>query len=294
VTKEMKKTTKEYAMKSMVAGGIAGSLAKTVVAPLDRVKILFQTFHSGYIRYHGSFLGFFNALEGIRKVDGMKGLFRGHSVTLLRVFPYAGIKFAVYEQVRTDMGEFIAGSVAGVFAVLVTYPFDFIRVRMAYDDKAVSLPGMIKRVFNEPIQHRFRIFNFYRGVVPTIVGMVPYAGVSFYTYDSLKKWTSQFPIFQNQSPPPRLNSMGTLLSGALSGMVAQTVSYPFEVIRRQMQVNTRLGMHATIGGTFRDIVQKRGYRGLFVGLSIGYIKVAPLFATSFYSYEYLKRAFGIE
>jgi solute carrier family 25 protein 16 len=288
------KHTLDYTIRSLVAGGIAGSLAKTVVAPLDRVKILFQTFHTNYLRYQGSFLGFFHALQYIKQQYGIRGLMKGHSVTLLRVFPYAGIKFAVYEQIKHQTtflghaGEFVSGSGAGIVAVLITYPFDFLRVRLAFDSRS-SFLQTVSQVYQEP--NRFRILNFYRGVVPTIVGMVPYAGVSFYTYGRLKQFVGQFPLFQNNHPPPHLNPYGTLLCGALSGMVAQTASYPFEVIRRQMQVSKE---PTTIAETCKDIMARRGLGGFFVGLSIGYIKVAPLFATSFYSYEYLKRLFQIE
>lgn len=42
-----------YIGRSLLAGGIAGCAAKTVVGPLDRVKILFQTSHFAYIGYQG-------------------------------------------------------------------------------------------------------------------------------------------------------------------------------------------------------------------------------------------------
>lgn len=128
-----------YKLKTLVAGGIAGTAAKTVIAPLDRVKILFQTSHSNYLPFHGSLLGFQKALVKVYRSEGGGGwlaLFKGHSATILRIFPYAGIKFMVYEQVRPEGAEtskFWAGSLAGCVAVVCTYPFDVLRVRMAFD-----------------------------------------------------------------------------------------------------------------------------------------------------------------
>ena len=43
-------------------------------------------------------MGLFQAMEDIRRKDGIRGLFQGHSATLLRIFPYAAIKFLAYDQ----------------------------------------------------------------------------------------------------------------------------------------------------------------------------------------------------
>jgi hypothetical protein len=48
----------------------------------------------------GTFTGAFKAGRDIFKSGGMVGLFQGHSVTLIRIFPYAAIKFVAYEQYR--------------------------------------------------------------------------------------------------------------------------------------------------------------------------------------------------
>lgn len=48
----------------------------------------------------GTFTGAFYAGRDIFKSGGLIGLFQGHSVTLLRIFPYAAIKFVAYEQYR--------------------------------------------------------------------------------------------------------------------------------------------------------------------------------------------------
>lgn len=86
--KNSKKQSFEYILKSLVAGSIAGSLAKTVIAPLDRVKILFQTTHPSYDKYTKSFSGPFRAMADIYASDGIMGLFKGHSATVLRIVPY--------------------------------------------------------------------------------------------------------------------------------------------------------------------------------------------------------------
>ena len=92
------------------------SQAKTAVAPLDRVKILFQASNPDYRKYSGMdpltgvsaadphplragrWTGLFQAIRDIRKNEGIRGLFQGHSATLLRIFPYAAIKFLAYDQ----------------------------------------------------------------------------------------------------------------------------------------------------------------------------------------------------
>jgi hypothetical protein len=51
--------------------------------------------------YIGTWTGVFKAGGVIVKQSGLRGLFQGHSVTLLRIFPYAAIKFVAYEQFKT-------------------------------------------------------------------------------------------------------------------------------------------------------------------------------------------------
>jgi hypothetical protein len=54
--KDTQKQTKEYALKSLFAGGIAGCCAKTVIAPIDRIKILFQTCNQSFMEFQGIWL----------------------------------------------------------------------------------------------------------------------------------------------------------------------------------------------------------------------------------------------
>ena len=63
--------------------------------------------------------------------------------------------------------------------------------------------------------------------------------------------------------------------GAAAGVVAQTATYPLDVVRRQMQVgdgNGRLASRGTWGGVV-GIVREQGWRQLYAGLHINFFKV---------------------
>ena len=46
----------------------------------------------------GSWSGAFRAVSAIYRDTGVRGLFQGHSATLLRIFPYAAINYMAYDQ----------------------------------------------------------------------------------------------------------------------------------------------------------------------------------------------------
>ena len=48
----------------------------------------------------GTWKGMALAMQTIHAENGVRGLFQGHSATLLRIFPYAGIKFMVYDKLH--------------------------------------------------------------------------------------------------------------------------------------------------------------------------------------------------
>ncbi|RKO87984.1 mitochondrial carrier domain-containing protein [Blyttiomyces helicus] len=327
----------DYVARSLLAGGIAGCAAKTVVAPLDRVKILFQTNNPRFEKFSGRFLGVFRAAKEIRDERGIRGLFQGHSATLLRIFPYAAIKFMAYEQLKGVMaGEggklgpamnAVAGSLAGMSSVFVAYPLDLLRVRLAYEvhaGEAPTLIGTARTIYHEPnvfypnpspvARPAVGVLNFYRGFMPTIYGIIPYAGVSFLVYERLKTFAkialAPYTLAPESTPTrPTLTWWAYLSCGAISGAVAQTSSYPFEVIRRHMQVagspasptsarstpeQSEAAARRTTFQTAQRIWNRKGARGFFVGLSIGYMKVIPMSAASFFVYEWMKVRLGID
>ncbi|KAL9940197.1 hypothetical protein V8E36_000902 [Tilletia maclaganii] len=154
-----------YVFRSGIAGGVAGCVAKTAIAPLDRVKILFQANNPEFAKYSGRALGVFHAIGDIFRSQGALALFQGHSATLVRIFPYAAIKYMAYDkfhfllipskEYETSARLFLAGSASGVLSVFVTYPLELIRVRLAYETKRTSqlhgIRDIVHKIYTEGV-----------------------------------------------------------------------------------------------------------------------------------------------
>jgi solute carrier family 25 protein 16 len=205
---------------------------------------------------------------------------------MLRIFPYAGVQFLVFERAkhfyRERLGEshlvsFAAGSTAGVTAVSCTYPVDFLRARMAYTvgkDQAHSL-----RVTARHIYQTEGLASFYQGVYPTILGMVFYAGFSFGIYDYIKHTMLEYSSFQGSSDQ-HLNTVSNLVCGGLAGTISQTIAYPLDVVRRRMQLEHRPKgpegyKYRGIAHTLRLLYAENGVRTLWRGVTLNYAREFP-------------------
>ena len=128
--------------KSLVAGGVAGGVSRTAVAPLERLKILQQVAGSTTTAYNGVARG----LAHIMKTEGMAGMFKGNGANCIRIVPNSASKFLAYETLEGwllararesdpnaqlgPMTRLTAGAGAGIFAMSATYPLDMVRGRL--------------------------------------------------------------------------------------------------------------------------------------------------------------------
>lgn len=139
---------------------------------------------------------FRNALGFIKRTyrkEGFLALYRGNTATLARIIPYSAVQFASFEHYRKlfncdnsndpRLRRFVAGALAGVTSQSVTYPLDLARARMAVTNKFEY--RNIWEVFTS-IYTKEGPRSLYRGYVATIIGVIPYAGTSFFTYETLK------------------------------------------------------------------------------------------------------------
>lgn len=95
-----------------------------------------------------------------------------------------------------------------------------------------------------------------QGCIPTLLGILPYAGIKFYTYQSLKRFWADHQahpplphssldsslgshpatVAAPSTQPPRPPLYVSLAFGGCAGLVAQTLTYPLDIVRRRMQV----------------------------------------------------------
>lgn len=169
---------------------------------------------------------------------------------------------------ESSIRQFASGSMAGVTSVMCTYPLELVRVRLAYEvrhsgKEKPSIRLTCQQIYHEPaaLQRKgisFRILNFYRGFLPTLAGMVPYAGVSFLTYTSVTNYCRHNPLLsrytlkpfdfdpsssdltpqqQKRLEKPILETWAELFCGGVAGVVAQSSSYPLEVRFYLLSIN---------------------------------------------------------
>ncbi|GMI84299.1 CoA Carrier 2 [Hibiscus trionum] len=288
--------------KELVAGGVAGGLAKTAVAPLERVKILFQTrraeFHS---------VGLFGSFKKIAKTEGVMGFYRGNGASVARIVPYAALHYMAYEQYRRwiidsfpditrgPVLDLVAGAFAGGTAVLFTYPLDLVRTKLAYQvvgTPKINVKGLVntEQVYSGILDCFSKTYKgsglrgLYRGVAPSLYGIFPYAGLKFYFYEEMKR---HVPDDQKKN----------IVCGSVAGLLGQIFTYPLDVVRRQMQVQRLLASNSPeLKGTMETLImitKNQGWKQLFSGLSINYLKVVPSVAIGFTVYDMMKASLRV-
>ncbi|XP_015112290.1 mitochondrial coenzyme A transporter SLC25A42 isoform X2 [Diachasma alloeum] len=270
---------------SLLAGAIAGALAKTVIAPLDRTKINFQISKMTYSQKAA-----IDFLVQSYKKDGLMSLWRGNSATMARIVPYSAIQFAAHEQWKRilrvngpdtkPINRLVAGSLAGVTSQTLTYPLDMARARMAVTQKAEY--STLRQVFVQ-IYRNEGILAFYRGFFATILGVIPYAGCSFFTYDTLKNY------FKDKEINPGMSTATLLFCGATAGAVGQTASYPLDIVRRRMQTSAVKGAYYhTSVSTAVKIYQEEGIMAFYKGLSMNWVKGPVAVGISFATHDTIR------
>jgi solute carrier family 25 (mitochondrial phosphate transporter), member 23/24/25/41 len=128
---------------------------------------------------------------------------------------------------------------AGITSVVMTYPLDITRTRLSVQSSSIirpehalteplKLPGMFPTII-QIYRKEGGIPALYRGLVPTVMGVAPYVGLNFAVYEHVRKMVTP----EGQRDP---TAVGKLVAGGVAGAVAQTLTYPMDVLRRRFQV----------------------------------------------------------
>ncbi|KAF3956905.1 hypothetical protein CMV_018020 [Castanea mollissima] len=306
------------------AGAIAGGISRTVTSPLDVIKIRFQvqlepTSSWPLLRSNLSgtskYTGMFQATKDILREEGLPGFWRGNVPALLMVMPYTAIQFTVLHKLKTFASgsskskdhiqlspylSYVSGALAGCAATVGSYPFDLLRTILASQGEPKVYPTM-RSAFVDIVRARgFR--GLYAGLSPTLVEIIPYAGLQFGTFDTFKRWTLAWNRIRASNSglnytEDGITSFQLLLCGLAAGTCAKLVCHPLDVVKKRFQVEG-LPRHPRYGArvehrayknmfhALRQILQMEGWAGLYKGIVPSTVKAAPAAAVTFVAYEY--------
>lgn len=233
--------------KDFAAGGISAAVSKTVVAPIERVKLLLQVQHiSKQIAADQRYKGIVDCFIRIPKEQGVLSFWRGNLANVIRYFPTQALNFAFkdkYKQVflggvdkktqfwRYFAGNLASGGAAGATSLCFVYPLDFARTRLAADvgkgagEREFSgLGNCLTKIFKSD-----GITGLYRGFGVSVQGIIIYRAAYFGFYDTAR----------GMLPDPKNTPL--VISWAIAQVVttvAGIVSYPFDTVRRRMMMQS--------------------------------------------------------
>ncbi|KAH4610984.1 thiamine pyrophosphate carrier [Parastagonospora nodorum] len=294
----------------VVAGAAAGLVSRFVIAPLDVIKIRLQLqIHSlseptSYRGLNGPvYKGTLGTLKQILRDEGVTGLWKGNIPAELLYLTYGSVQFSAYTNISqmldtipapytlpSSANSFISGAGAGAAATTVTYPLDLLRTRFAAQGKDrvyTSIVASLKSI----AQHEGPT-GFFRGLGAGVSQIVPYMGLFFASYESLK------PVMADSPLPLPLGSSDAV-AGVVASVVSKTAVYPLDTTRKRLQVqgpNRARYVHRNIPTysgvlmTLQHIWKHEGSRGMYRGLTVSLLKAAPASAVTMWTYE---RAMGI-
>ncbi|KAJ1406858.1 Mitochondrial carrier protein [Sesbania bispinosa] len=293
--------------KHLWAGAIAAMVSRTCVAPLERLKLEYIV--------RGEKRNIFELIRTIATSQGLRGFWKGNLVNILRTAPFKAVNFCAYDTYRkqllrfsgneetTNFERFIAGAAAGITATIICLPLDTIRTKLVAPG-GEALGGVVGA-----FQYMIRtegFFSLYKGLVPSLISMAPSGAVFYGVYDILKSAYLHSPegmkrIHNMHKQGQELSAFDqlelgpvrTLFYGAIAGACAEAATYPFEVVRRQLQLQVLSTKLSTLA-TCVKIVEQGGIPALYAGLFPSLLQVLPSASISYFVYEFMKIVLKVE
>lgn len=127
---------------------------------------------------------------------------------------------------------------------------------------------------------------FYKGYIPNLLGILPYAGIDLAVYETLKK------VYLRREPQKDPPILVVLACGTVSSTCGQMASYPLALVRTRLQATA--GGGGSMTGLFKNILEREGPFGLYRGILPNFLKVAPAVSISYVVYERVRGAMGVE
>eukprot|EP00116_Pleurobrachia_bachei_P006811 sb/3467073/ len=261
------KKIKLHPSDAVLAGAGSGIITRAVVSPFDVLKIRFQL-HSDPIgkKHNGFYKGIIDGFSRVLREEGVRAFWKGHTSSQMLSIVYVSTQFGTFELATSKalalmahrseayhkpLISFCCGGVAGMTASFLTQPLDTVRTRMVMQRQ----PKMYRTTF-EAFNKIFKsdgLRGFYRGLLPNLCQVLPYASMQFGAYTSFVVIYDIFFPGEGTSIP----SAVSFAFGALSGLLAKVSVLPLDLVKKRLQVQG-----------FREVVSQGGlynipeYRGV--------------------------------
>lgn len=232
-------------------------------------------------RLRGSpiYKGTLPTMKRILREEGLTGLWKGNIPAELMYISYSAVQFTTYRSVTLGLqsifGEnkipaaaesFIAGASAGAVATTTTYPLDLLRTRFAAQGNEKIYSSLLASI--RDIYRYEGPTGFFRGVSAGVGQIIPYMGIFFAAYETLR-----LPMSELQLP----FGSGDATAGVMASVFSKTVVFPLDLIRKRLQVqgptreryvHRNIPVYQGVFRTMRSILRHEGKRGLYRGLTV--------------------------
>lgn len=337
----------------LLAGGITGAVVRTIVQPLDVLKIRFQLQHEPINRTSkvSKYRSLPQSVIDIVKEEGIRSLWKGHVPAQLLSITYTAVQFSSFnmfeklidqsinpngestspkgqrinpnsesinsnsESIRPKsesikkpvksqpLNYLISGSLAGMTAAFVSHPFDTVRTRLVGQGEPKVYKSMTA-AFSSMVRKE-GMTSLFRGLKPNLILVVPQSGSTFMSYKLFKDFWSR--TFDEKSAKSTNDTrmadrgngrewMKNLVCGASSGIVSKTIVYPFDSMKKRLQVQGfeearsqfgRVERYSSTLHCFSRIRRQESLLGLYKGYLPTLIKATLSTAINFALFEYL-------
>ncbi|XP_047044107.1 probable ADP,ATP carrier protein At5g56450 [Lolium rigidum] len=262
--------------RDLAAGALMGGAVHTVVAPIERVKLLLQTQdgNAALLGRSRRFRGFFDCVARTVREEGALSLWRGNGTAVIRYYPSVALNFSLkdlYRSILKDAGtsadnkftsialtNFVAGAAAGCTTLVIIYPLDIAHTRLAADigrTDTRQFKGI--RHFIQTIYKKNGIRGIYRGLPASLHGMIVHRGLYFGGFDTAKDMLVPLdsPLWQRWVTAQAVTSTAGL------------ISYPLDTVRRRMMMQSgmEVQMYSSTLDCWRKVYKVEGVKSFYRG-----------------------------
>merc|ERR1711965_543282 len=264
---------------NLAAGGVSGAVAKTITAPLEKVKLAIQNQDSNPRVLSGEmkrYTGMVDCTKRHISELGASSLWRGNVANCVRYVPTAAFNLmfkdtikGMFPKVNKDK-EFMkfavtqvsSGALAGGLTNTLVYPLIYVRTVLGADLGKVKKYNSMADCLMKTVKEG-GFLSLYNGIGPSSVGIVVYRGAQFGLQDTIKAL----------NPYQKEVSMIGIVSKFVVAQIAVSVSgiaaYPFDTMQRRLQIEATKPkseqMYNGMGDCFGKILKAEGPGGFFKG-----------------------------